>query len=216
MKIYTKLVFNMESGKILEEESFEYDGPIDKCDRAAQQMARTALNKTSQTADQYNAEGQNINSTLTPYLNRQLLNPIGINPKDIGAIQTNALAGESGNKAGIIGAAGKYATATRNPSGFSSALDSAARSGEKAASDVASSSAAENAKVKLGQSSDASKQLGSMYQTDTDASLKVLGLDPELINSLTKSGQSGWLQNMNDTIATLSGTAKAANQAQAG
>ncbi len=210
MKIYTKLVIDMTNNNIIEEESYDYSGPIARCDRAAQAAAQNAIGTTKGQVATYGSNAAQIGSAVTPTLIRNMNNPMGMSQKDVGAIQTNALAGAAGAGSGLAGTAGKFGMATRNPMGFSSALDASARAGAKGAAGVASGTAAENAKVKLGQQQDAEKELGSLYGTNVDAQMKAQGLDVDAVNALTDAGKSGWLQNMNATTEAVADAATAA------
>jgi hypothetical protein len=179
-------------------------------DRAAQAVARNAGTQANQTEGQYNSEASGIGSRLIPYETQQMLNPTGESQKDIGAQLTNSLAGAGGATAGLTGAATKYGEATRNPNGFSSSLDAAARDRTKAAAGVGSDIAAKNAQIKLGQQSDAAKTLAGIRGGDVDAQLKAEGVETDDANALTTAGKSGWLENMNQTIDAISGAATGA------
>jgi hypothetical protein len=206
MRITTKIVIDMNTGSILEHNWFDYEGPLDLLDRVAQADAKTALTQADQTAGNYAGVAGGQNAALTPFLTRQMTNPIGESQKDQGAQLTNAMAGAGGATAGLAGAASKFGSTGRNPMGFSSALDAASREKAQAFAKAGSQVATDNTKVKLGQSADAAKEMGSLYGTNVDAQLKAQGLQTGDVNALTDAGKSGWLQNMNDTMAAA-GTA---------
>ena len=104
--------------------------------RDAQQAAANAAGTAATTAGTYGAQAGNIGANLTPFYTREMTNPQGMSQRDVGAQLTSALAGTGGATSGLTGAAGKMAGTTRNPMGFSSALDSAARERDKAAAGV--------------------------------------------------------------------------------
>jgi hypothetical protein len=92
-----------------------------------------------------------------------MTNPTGMSQRDIGAQITQGLAGTGGATAGLTGAAGKMGMDTRNPMGFSGALDAAARSADKGNAMVGEKIAANNADVKLNQQNTASGDLSRLY-----------------------------------------------------
>lgn len=210
MKIYTKIVFDIETGKRLEEEFFEYDGPLALCDRAAQSQASQAEKTAGSTASQYGSAASGINSTLTPFLTRELTNPQGFTQGDLTQMLNYAEAGAGGANSGITGQANLEAARTRNASGFSSALDDAARQRSKALASTSEGIGAENAQLKQQQQQSAAKQLQGLYGTDTSAMLDSMGLQNQDINTEIKAGQSGWFQNLNQMLQTIEGGASAA------
>jgi hypothetical protein len=49
-----------------------------------------------------------------------------------------------------------------------------------------------------------------MYGTDVNAQLKAMGIIPEDINAGLNAGKSGWLQNTEGVLGTLSGMGSSA------
>lgn len=169
---------------------------------AAQNAASTASN----TAAGYGAQASTIGSQLVPFESRQLQNPSGMSQQDIGQQLTAGLAGAGGATSGLAGAASKDAATSRNPMGFSSALDSAARSRDAAAAKTSEGIAANNANVKLGQQDTAGKTLSGLYgmnvQGQNEAARNVTGD----INAETDANKTGWMQNMTQLIAAVNGS----------
>lgn len=178
-------------------------------DRSAQNAAGAANKTAGTTAGTYGSAAGGIGSTLVPFETKMLTNPTGESQQDIGAQITQRLAGAGGATAGLSGAASKMGATTRNPNGFESALDAAARERMKAGAGVGSDIAAENAKIKLGQQSDAAKTLGGLYNTDVEGQIKSQGEQADDINAQTKAGSEGWLQNGLGLVNALSGAARA-------
>ena len=203
MRITTSLIVDIESGTVLNREWYDYHGPLELCDRALQSQATNAATTAGGSAATAGSTAGGIGANLIPYETQQMLHPTGFSQRDIGARLTSAMAGTGGATAGLTGAAGKMGTTTRNPMGFSSALDSVARSRAKGVAGESADTAAENAKVKLGQQSDAAKGLSGLYGTNLEAQSKFDTNQTDDINSAVKAGDSGWLQNMNQTIAAL-------------
>lgn len=178
-------------------------------DRAAAGAAQTAAKTAGDTAASESGAANGISANLTPYLTGQLLHPTGYSQSDLTQQLNGAEAGAGGATSGIKGEADLMAARSRNPAGFTGALDNAARSRDKAAASASEGVAANNAQVKLGQQQDAAKGLSGLYGEDTDAMLKSMGLQTGDINAQTEAGKSGWLQNMNATISAITGAANA-------
>jgi len=172
--------------------------------RDAVNQASGAATTAGQTAAGYGANASTIGSQLVPFATRQLNNPSGMSQADIGAQLTAALAGAGGATSGLTGAAGKMGMTTRNPMGFGSALDAAARSRDKAAAGVSEGVAAKNADVKLDQQSNAAKILGGLYGTDVSGQLGAQRNQTADINAEVQAGKSGWLQSAEGVLGTLS------------
>jgi hypothetical protein len=121
----------------------------------------------------------------------------------------NAMGGAGGAASGITGQANLEAGRSRNDAGFSTALDSAARSRTQAAAGAAEGVAANNAGLKQDQSNNAAKMLSGLYGTDVGAQNEAMNTANNATQVGTEAGKSGWLQNMNSIISTLAGAAKA-------
>ena len=117
-----------------------------------------------------------------------------------------AMAGAGGLAGGLQTADNERAAATGNSSGFNDAGD-IARERMKAASGASSGIASQNAQEKVNQQQSAAQGLSGLYNTDTSAQMKAMGLIPEDVNAQVNAGSHGWLQNMNDTITALSNAA---------
>ena len=170
--------------------------------RDAQQQASNAAGTAATTAGTYGAQAGGIGANLVPFLTRQMTNPQGESQRDIGAQVTQALAGAGGVNAGVTGMAGKEAMTTRNPMGFSAALDAAARSRDKTGAQAGEKVAANNAEVKLNQQSDAAKQLGSLYGTDVKGQLESQSQVAPDVMAQVAANKTGWLQNGEGLVDT--------------
>lgn len=205
MKDFSGLNWNWETGGIPP----RYDRRARlRRDRAAVGAAQAAGKTAGDTAAAEGASANGISANLTPYLTNQLLHPTGYSSTDLTQQLNQAEAGAGGSTSGIKGEADLMGARSRNPAAFTGALDDAARQRDKAAASASEGVATNNAQVKLGQEQDAAKGLSGMYGEDTDAMLKSMGLQTGDINAETEAGKSGWLQNMNQTISTLSSAAK--------
>ena len=179
--------------------------------RDAVNAARQAASTAATTAGTYGAQAGGIGANLVPQLTRQMQNPQGYSQRDVGAQLTNALAGAGGATSGLTGAAGKMAVDTRNPMGFSSALDAAAMQRDKAAAGAGERVAANNADVKLKQQQEAEQGLGNLYGVNTRAQIESQGQVAPDINAQVNAGKSGWLQNAEGLVDTYGGLFKNLN-----
>lgn len=166
---------------------------------AAQNAASTASN----TAAGYGAQASTIGSQLVPFESRQLQNPSGMSQQDIGQQLTAGLAGAGGATSGLAGAASKDAATSRNPMGFSSALDSAARSRDAAAAHTSEGIAANNANVKLDQQNQAGKTLSGLYGMNANAQNEAARNVTGDINAQSQANNTGWLQNFTGILNSI-------------
>lgn len=170
-------------------------------------IANNAATAASGTAAGLGANAANINSSLTPYLTRQLNNPAGYSQQDIGAQLSAGLAGSGGATAGLTGAATQRGMEERNPVGFSAALDSAARTAGRTNAGISEGINAQNAGVKLNQQSQAGSLLSSLYGTNVAGQNNASGQvakDAQIANST--DGLSTTLGVLN-TVGNLAGGA---------
>jgi hypothetical protein len=172
-------------------------------------IANNAASTASNAAAGYGAGASTIGSALIPQLTRQLNNPQGYSQQDMGAMLSSGLAGAGGATAGLTGAAGKTGMAERNPMGFSAALDSAARSRDKAAAGTSEGITAQNAGVKMQQQSQAGDLLSKLYGTDVIGQSEQSGQvakDAQIANSMsplnTVMGTLGQLSSMASNAST--------------
>src|SRR5277367_5662392 len=169
--------------------------------------AKGAVNSANTTANNYGSGATSIGSTLVPFEQKQLTNPSGINPTDINNMLVAGEQGAGGANAGITGQANLEAARTHNTGALSGVLDQASRNKTQQLSQNALGVQNENARVKLGQQSEAAKDLGGLYGTDVNAQLKAEGLVPEDIKAWTEANQTGPLQDAEGVLSTLSGSA---------
>jgi hypothetical protein len=209
MKITINPVLDMETLQwVGNEGTYEYDGPLARFDRAAQGAAKTAVTNANNTAGGYGAGASGIASTLVPALQQEATHPTGFNPSDINSMLVAGEQGAGGANSGITGEANLHAARTRNAGGFSGALDQAARIKGQQLSQNALGVQNENANLKQKQMQAGLEGLQNMYGTDVGAQMKSMGMVPEDINAQVNAGKSGWLQNAEGVIKTITGGAK--------
>jgi hypothetical protein len=171
--------------------------------RQQQGQANQTFGTATGNAAQYGGDASSIGGTLTPFLTQRLLNPQGYSQGDMGAMLANAMGGAGGATSGITGQANLEAGRARNDAGFSTALDSAARSRTQAAAQAAEGVAANNAGLKQDQSNNAAKMLSGLYGTDVGAQNEAMNTANNATQTGIEAGKSGWLQNMNATIEAI-------------
>ena len=124
MKIFTSVLLDWK-GNIIESESFEYFGPIAKCDRSLTNDAEQAQKTAVQTAGNYQAAGQGIQQSLVPRLEQQAVNPTGFGAFGLGEMETGA----EQTAAGASGAAAEQARLRANRTGNAASLGSVQAAG---------------------------------------------------------------------------------------
>lgn len=169
--------------------------------RSAVNTAQNAANTASNTGANAGATAAGINSTVLPFLTRELNNPQGFSQQDKGAMLGAAEGGAGGAAAGLNTEANLKAARDRNSGGFSAALDQVSRNAGKNAAQQSENIEGENANLKQQQTQNAASGLEKMSGLETDAQLKAMGLVPEDVNAEANADKTGWLQNMDQTMA---------------
>lgn len=170
---------------------------IKKATGAAQSAAGTA----AQTAGQYGKQASDIGSMLTPTLEADIRNPQGFSPSTTNAMLGMGLGAAGGAASGIVGQAGLEAARSRNVGAATGVLDEAQREKMRTSAGVGLDVATKNAELQQQQRAQALQQLQGMYGEDVNAQLKAQGLVPEDINAWANANNSGWVQNVDQTIA---------------
>lgn len=178
--------------------------------RQQQGQANQTFGTATGNATNYGDAASNISGQLNPFLMQRLNNPQGYSQGDMGAMLANAFGSAGGATSGITGQANLEAGRSRNDAGFSTALADAARARTAAAAKTSEGVAQDNAGVKLQQQGDAAKMLSGLYGTDVGAQGEALNTANNATQTGIEAGKSGWLQNMNAIISTLSGAATGA------
>lgn len=193
--------FNRTTRRVLEDPLYGTQpiAGIGAATGAAQRAAGTAAG----WGGTYGTEGQDIGSLLVPQLQQDVANAPGFSLAQQNAMLVQGLGGAGGAASGIAGEAGLQAARSRNVGGTAGILDEAARDKMRTSAGVGLDVATKNAMLQQQQRSSALKQLESMYGTDVSASLKAQELVPQDIDAWAKANQTGWLQNVDQTIGAL-------------
>ena len=172
---------------------------IKKATGAAQSAAGTA----AKTGGTYGEEAADIESSLVPTLQQDVRNPQGLTPAQQNNMLVQGLGAAGGAASGIAGEAGLAAARSRNVGGTAGVLDEAAREKMRTSAGVGLDVATKNAMLQQQQRASALKQLEGLYGTDVGAQLKAQSLVPEDINAWANANNTGWLQNVDQTITAL-------------
>ena len=88
MRVHTKTVLDIETGRVVEDESFEYSGPVESCHTGsgvkAGDLENAGIARNMSQTGQNNASS--LYGTLNPTLSTMATNPQGINPADMAKI----------------------------------------------------------------------------------------------------------------------------------
>lgn len=201
MRITTKAVWGSTDDFIAGKqpdtrESFDYDGPVAKLDRAATDEAKTAANTAGSTASNLSGKANAIGGTLTPFYQQEMNTEHAFNPDQLNELLNFSEMGAGGANSTIDGMAKSEEARTRNTTGFTSALDQAARDKQQALSQDSLGIGAkdiEGAKA-LNQAGAAGE--ANMYGEDTKGMLDAMGVQQGDIKDQIEAGQSGWFQNL--------------------
>jgi hypothetical protein len=207
MRIHTKTVFQLTDDPdvytVLQDDAYDYDGPVELADRSLQANSTAAANTAGSTASGYGSTAAGIGAPLTKTLQNDVNNPIGFTPTETNNMLVAGEQGAGGATAGITGAAGLNAMRTRNSGALSGVLDQAARSKQQTNSENALNVQNESARLAQAKRSSALSGLQGMYGTDVGAQLKAMGIQDSDLNTAIQAGNTGWLQNTEGALGTV-------------
>lgn len=173
MRVHTKTVLDIATGNILEDDSYDYSGPLEMCDPnsgvKAQDLTNSATGNAISTTGRNNAAS--LYGTLSPTLSTMATNPQGINPADMAKIQTSNMQTAGGANSGAVGQGSLLAARTKNAGTADAAI---AKSGEAASQNLSNANLKTqeaNQALKTQQQSQGIKGLQDLYGTNTSASL---------------------------------------------
>lgn len=217
MRVYTKIVFDIESGDVLESESYEYNGPVALCDRGLQSTAQQAANTDTSTASGYGKTASGLSGFLTPMLeswaggNAPGYGDAGVSAMKNAAQSTAGAAANAGNEQGLL-----TAMRTNNAAGVGAEEVANAANAGQTQTNAVQNILSQNAQLKAQEQTGAMNMLGSMYGTDVGAQLTSQGQVPGAINAGVNAGNSGWFQNTLNGLNTLGGLGKGAGAVMTG
>ena len=180
-----------------------YDGPWERCDRAAQAAAKKAGEVAGNVAGEEQSAATNERAALTPFYRSEMLTKHAFDPSQTQELLNYAGSGTAGSGATALGEAQSQAARTRNTSGFSSALDQNARDRAKQMATINASVGAQDVTGAKELNQAGARGMSGLYDTDTAAMLKAMGIQTGDINAQTEAGKSGWFQNTLAAIEAL-------------
>ena len=215
MRVHTRTVWDIESGEVLEDDSYEHSGPVELCEMGtgaktgdfANSGAGQAISKTGV------ANAGSLYGTLSPTLSTMATNPQGINPADMAKIQTSNMQTAGGANSGAVGQGSLLSARTKNAGTADAAI---AKSGEAAGQNLSKANLGaqvQNQQVKQEQQDTGLKGLSSLYGTNESAALGGLNESNTALKNETEAPQSFWqkylqglgAQGMNSIISGLAG-----------
>lgn len=208
MRVITKAILDIGSLEWELVESVPYHGPWELLDRAAQNAAKKAAGTAAGTAATEGGNASAIGAQLTPFYKQEINTVHGFDPEQTNELLNYAEAGAGGANASLAGQAASEAARTRNTSGFTSALDQASRDRQKALSNASLGVGAQDIEQAKRENQEGAAGLSGLYDTDTNAMLKAMGIQNEDINTEIQAGKSGWFQNLMNGIQTVGSLGK--------
>jgi hypothetical protein len=215
MKIYKKLVLQMTDtiGEYVRvyEDSYDHDGPVMLCDRAAQKSAKQAAATAASRASTLGQEAQGELKPLEQFDIQNLTNPQGFGQRGVMEMLTAAEAGTGGGAGDLVTQTERGAAARHNLGGGSSAMeDEISRNRLKALASTSEGIAGQDVQLKEKQREGAAADLGNLYGINTKGMLDSMDIQNKNINTQVEAGKSGWFQNLMQGIAVVTGAGKAA------
>lgn len=186
-----------------------YSGPWALCDRAASNESKNAENTAENTAGSYGSAANAASSALTPFYRQEMSAQHGFNPNQINELMNAAEAPLASSAATAAGQAASEGARTRNTSGFSSALDQAARERQSALGQAGLNVGMADVMGAKQLNQEGAAGLSGLYGQDVNAQLGAMGLQNQDINTQINAGKSGWLQNTYQGIDTAANLIKA-------
>lgn len=205
MKIHTKVVFDMETGSVVEDNFYHYDGPMAMCDRSLQKQGAAAESQAGQTAGKYGSTAGEISGGLVPELQRWTVSPPGYGAQGLAEMQTSALQGARARAGAMEEASRLRALRTGNEAGLGSLEAAEAQGGARGAGSAIQDILSKNAMLKANQQREAMGELGNLYGTSMRGDIGAQDIVPRDIESELAAGRQGWLQNAEGIIQTLGG-----------
>lgn len=159
----------------------------------------------------YGSNAAGVNSTLTPALEQEAVNPQGYNPTQLAAQTTAAEQSAGGSNAGATGGALLRASRTRNSGAAPAAIDAASRTAGQNLSETNAGIQKNNADLQQKQRQQGISGLEGLYGENVNAGEGALGLSNDALKS------AGGLQNFWQTyLLQAMSTANKAAEAGAG
>ncbi len=148
---------------------------------------------------------QSQEAQLDPFFRREMGAEHYFDPNQVNEMLTASQAGTGAAQGAEQAALNRNAASTNNATALTKNLDEIARDRMKANAGAAEGIAAQDVLGAKQLNQAGAQGEAGLFQTDTDAALKAMGINTNDINTQLEAGKSGWLQNTLNTVKTLSG-----------
>jgi len=172
------------------------------CDRWGQSQAKAAAGQAGQLAGTEGASAQTEHAELTPFYAQEMRARHLYDPGQVDELLTAAGAGTGGATSALEGQAKLESARTRNASGFTKALDEAARQKDKANAGMSEGIAAQDVEGAKKLNQEGASGMAGLFGTDINAQLQAMGQQQRDIATEVEAGKSGWFQNAMNAVKT--------------
>lgn len=205
MKIYTRIVMDWD-GNVIESESYEYCGPVMRCDRSIQQTSAAAAGGAGGTAGGYGSEAESaFGGAITPLLQRARGEAPGVGAMGLADMLNAATTSGAAARGSADEQARLRAARTGNAAALNSTTSAIGAGTARAAGSTIEDALAQNAMLKEQQTTGALGKLGNLYDTGERGEMSALEAQNQFLNTDINAGKSGWLQNLTSTLGTIGG-----------
>lgn len=212
MRVHTLLEYQWDGTQgeyvLVREEGFEYDGPVARCDRAAQSAFGKAAGQAGTAASQFQGEEQAENAALTPFYRQEMQAQHLYTPGQKSQLLSSVAAPLAASAATTAGQAASERARTRNTAGYSSALDQAARERQSALGQAGLDIGAQDIMGAKELNQEGAKGMQGLYGTDVSGMLGAMGRQNEALQGQVEAGKSGWFQNMTGMLNAIGNAGK--------
>lgn len=195
MWITTRAVWDW-AGNLLESEGYEYNGPVARCDRAAQNMAQSNENSAKGMFSQLGGRASDTYNALVPALKQDINQAPGMGSNNLANLIGSEAMGASGVADKIAHQQALRAARTGNAAGQGAVDVGAAENAGQALTSGINKGIVENADLQAQQRAQALSGLGNLYGTNLRGQESAMNAANQASEDYTKAGQSGWFQNL--------------------
>lgn len=188
--------------------SYDYEGPVEKLDRWATGAEQGLAHTAKDTATAAGSQAASEEAPLQTFANQEMHAQHLYDPTQVNTLLTAAEAPLGAEEAATEGAAQRESALTNNASGFAKDLDLAARNRAKIGAGAGENIAAQDIMGAQQLRQQGAGLMEGLFKTDTQKQLEAMGLQNQAIQGEVEAGKSGWLQNFDNTLAAVTGSAK--------
>lgn len=213
MKIHTKTVWDMESGAVVEDCHYEYQGKLALCDRSLTARGKEAQAVAAQAAGQYGGQAATAFGAAEPTLQQWTQAPPGYGPMGLATMETGALRASAARTGAAQEASRLRAMRTGNEAGLGALEASEAEGGARAAGSAVQDILARNEMLKQQQRMAGVKGLTGLYGEGMRGDIGAMGQEAQDIGAASAAERQGWLQNLEGIMAMGQGLGQGAQGA---